>query len=111
LSCFSALRRLCILDDGLHGEALSDQLARLRGVAEGGQVDPDAAVRSFQLFGDCAGLGAGFAGWGLAALGCNVVFLGWELVEVEPETTVVCDVLLKFLQIGSAQDYFNSGFL
>jgi len=91
------------LGDGLDRESLPAELAGLRGIRELGQVEPRSAIHWLHLLSGTAGLGTWLASWRLASLGCCVLLRRRQLVEVKPDTLVVCDLLLQLLDVSSTK--------
>jgi hypothetical protein len=96
-----SLTTLWGLDDSLQGETLSNKLTRLLGVTKGSQIDPHSAINWLKLLGGSTWLGTWLTSRGLASLGCCFILARWKSIEVEPETLVVNDILLKLLDLST----------
>lgn len=96
------LTALYSLDDSLDRETLSNELTGLLRVTKGGKINPDLSVHCLKLLCSGTGLSTRLASRGLASLSCCLILTGWKSIEIKPETFVVNDVLLQFLDVSTA---------
>jgi hypothetical protein len=101
----SLCRWLCYC---LDSKSLSYELGRLSWIRELCKVNPCTTIHWLHFFGSTTWLSTGLSSGWFASLGCSILFSGRKFIKVEPDTFVVINILLKFLDFTRSQCGFNS---
>jgi hypothetical protein len=92
----------------LDSKSLSYELGWLSWIRELCKVNPCTTIHWLHFFGSTTWLSAGLSSGWFASLGCSILLSGRKLIKVEPDTFVVINILLKFLDFTRSQCGFNS---